>query len=178
MKLDQLESDRLILRPFVAADAEQFIVAVAESGNTVGRWLSWWKSDLIPADALDWFRRCNAAMKAASGYDIGLFQKDDGTLLGSVAINRIDAANRTGSLGYWVRESQQGKGFCSEAARRIAAFGFEDLKLKRLEIVVLVENAASRRVAEKCGACLECIAENRLVHQGESMAAAVYSLVA
>jgi RimJ/RimL family protein N-acetyltransferase len=40
-----------------------------------------------------------------------------------------------------------------------------------------VHNAASRRVAEKLGARLECIARNRLMGWGRPHDAAVYSLV-
>ncbi len=88
-----------------------------------------------------------------------------------------DAASQIGSVGYWVRESQQGKGYCSEAVDRIKEFGFNELALARLEIAVLVENRASCQVAEKCGAKLECVAENRLVHRGRPAAAAVYSFI-
>jgi ribosomal-protein-serine acetyltransferase len=124
-----------------------------------------------------WFQTCGATIAASTAFDIGVFRNDSGLLIGSVAINRVDAANRIASIGYWVRGSQQGNGYCSEAVNRIAKFGFDDLALARLEIVVLVENTASCKVAEKCGARLECIAENRLVHESRPSAAAIYSLL-
>ncbi len=40
----------------------------------------------------------------------------------------------------------------------------------------MVDNTASRRVAEKLGATLECIARNRLMAWGRPHDAAVYSL--
>ena len=64
-----------------------------------------------------------------------------------------------------------------QAVELIKDFGFNVLSLTRLEIVVLTENKISRRIAEKAGAKFECIAENRLIHNGEAMPAAVYSLV-
>lgn len=175
--MDILLTRNLELRPFESADAVQFAEAVCESEETVGQWLPWWKADFSSGDALAWFRTCEATIAAETAFDIGIFRSDDDLLIGSVAINRIDAANRIASIGYWVRESQQGNGYCCEAVNRIVEFGFSELALARLEIVVLLENTASRKVAEKCGARLECIAENRLVHDGRPTAAAIYSLL-
>lgn len=171
-----LTSENLVLRNFDSADVPQFVDSILESEASVGKWLPWWKADFTDEDARTWFQSCDEAIAAGTAFDIGIFDKGGASLIGSVAINRIDPANRTGSLGYWVRESQQGRGFCSQAVRRIAKFGFDELDLVRLEIVVLVDNVASRQVAEKCGATLECIAENKLLHQGQPAAAAVYSL--
>jgi ribosomal-protein-serine acetyltransferase len=61
--------------------------------------------------------------------------------------------------------------------RAIAHFCFNYLKLTRLEIVIAVENAPSRGVAEKVGATFECIARNRLVLHEHPIDAAVYSLI-
>jgi len=68
-------------------------------------------------------------------------------------------------------------GVAIAAARLAAGFAFRELGLTRIEIVALVDNVASRRVAEKLGATFECVARNRLVHNGVPFAAAVYSLV-
>ena len=56
------------------------------------------------------------------------------------------------------------------------AIGFEDLGLRRAEIVALPHNHASQRVALKLGADVEGKVEGRLVFHGESASALVYSL--
>jgi ribosomal-protein-serine acetyltransferase len=176
VNLETLSAENVVLRKFESRDVEQFVEAVRESAESVGSWLPWWNEDYSPDDARSWFQACDDAIVARSGFDIGIFSKDDELFIGGIAINRIDSANRSGALGYWVRDSQQGNGYCSAAVNRIKVFGFKDLALTRLEIVVLTENKASCRVAEKCGAKLECIAENKLMHRGQPAAAAVYSL--
>jgi len=175
--MEQLLSENLCLRSFESRDAEQFAAAVRESANSVGKWLSWWKPDFSAADAESWFAICAGTIAARTGFGIGIFHKTDGRLIGSVGINRIDYPNRQGAMGYWVRESEQGAGFCTEAVLRMRDFGFDELKLARLEIVVLADNLASRKVAEKSGAKFECIIDQRLIHNGLASAAAVYSLV-
>ena len=59
----------------------------------------------------------------------------------------------------------------------MAEFGFTELGLTRLEIVVAEGNHASRGLAEKLNATFEAIAQNRLILRGRPIAAAVYSLL-
>jgi len=57
-------------------------------------------------------------------------------------------------MNYWVRSSRRGKGVATAAAKLLVKFGFEQLKLKEIQILVAVCNKESRRVAEKIGAKL------------------------
>jgi RimJ/RimL family protein N-acetyltransferase len=173
----KLSTEDLLLRAFEDGDALQFVEAARESAKTVGTWMPWWNADYSREEALRWFETTRAEIAKKSGYDIGIFLADSGSFAGGIAINRIDAENKIGNVGYWIRESMQNRGICSRAVERISEFGFNDLGLVRLEIIILVDNAPSRRVAEKCGGILECIAENRLIHNGRPMRAAVYSML-
>ena len=94
-----------------------------------------------------------------------------------MSINQINQQHNFGNIGYWVRESCQRRGIATRAVRAIADYGFNKLKLTRLEIVAAVDNRASRDVAERAGAIFECIARNRLLVGGRPTAAAVYSMV-
>ena len=81
------------------------------------------------------------------------------------------------NLDYWIRQSRQRQGYAVEAVHTLSMFGFTTLRLTRIEIVVVSENAPSRRVAEKAGATFECIARNRLLVRDVPYSAAVYSLI-
>ena len=167
----------VVIRPFEDRDIRQFAVAARESAETLGAWMPWWIDGYSENDAREWFDSCSKAIAAAENYDIGVFLADGISFVGGVSINGIDQRNKIGNIGYWVRESLQNKGYCAKAVTAMAQFGFETLGLARLEVIILRDNGASRRVAEKCGAKLECLAENRLFHKGVPMVAAVYSLV-
>ena len=69
------------------------------------------------------------------------------------------------------------RGIATGAARQVAATGFGELGLVRIEIATLPGNAASQRVAEKLGATREGEFRNRLVVRGEPVDAVVFSLV-
>jgi ribosomal-protein-serine acetyltransferase len=97
--------------------------------------------------------------------------------LGGIGLNQFNREHNFCDLGFWVRESRQRQGIASRAARAVTAFGFRELTLTRIEIVIAEGNILSRRVAEKLGATFECVARNRLVSTGVPLAAAVYSLI-
>jgi len=67
------------------------------------------------------------------------------------------------------------RGIASEAVRLVREWAFEHTDLVRLEVVVAVENLASQRVAEKAGAFREGILRSRLMLQGSTHDAVMYS---
>jgi len=167
-------ANELCIRPFAENDVAAFVSAVHESAPTVGAWMPWCVATYSEADARSWFELCLSRLRAGSAYDLGVFGANGVDLYGGVAINQINISYRTGNIGYWVRQSRHRQGVATRAVRSIAAYGLKQLKLKRLEIVVAEKNLASRAVAEKVGAVLECIAPDRLVMGQRAMPAAVY----
>jgi RimJ/RimL family protein N-acetyltransferase len=174
--MNNLIADRLCIRPFCAHDAASFAQAALESVGTVGRWLPWCHAQYSLADAEQWMQVCARNLAAGTAFSMGIFSEDEELLLGGIGINQINREHNFGQLGYWIRQSQQGRQIAPRAVRMIAAFAFEALGLTRLEIVVQEGNQASRRVAEKAGAAFEGVLKNRLVVRGTPFAAAMYSL--
>ena len=58
-------------------------------------------------------------------------------------------------IGYWCRTGMTGRGYTTEAVRGIAAFAFDALGAKRVEIRCDPLNRLSARVAERAGFHLE-----------------------
>ncbi len=67
-------------------------------------------------------------------------------------------------IGYWVRTSQSGKGYVTEAVNLLQTYAFEEFHAKRLEIRMAGSNTKSRAVAQRCGFVFEAklINERRL----------------
>jgi RimJ/RimL family protein N-acetyltransferase len=173
--METIQSADIIIRPFTPDDASEFTAACLESRNTVGHWMPWWHEGYTQEEALTWIATCANKIAAGTSYDVGIFRAEDGLLIGSIAINRLDTLNRIGNIGYWVRESLQGQGYAGKAITLIKEFGFQTLQLVRIELIILEDNVASRSVAERAGAEFECLAKKRLMHQGYARTAAVYS---
>ena len=173
--MEYAKSENITIREFEPNDAADFRDACFESIETVGQWMPWCQANYELKEALAWFTLCSTEIKAGNSYDLGIFRNTDSRLIGSIAINQLDKRNRIGNIGYWVRETLQRQGYAREAVDLIKQFGFQELNLARLEIIVIEENYASRQVAEKSGADFECLAKNRLIHDGSPKTAAVYS---
>ncbi len=166
-----------MLRPYGEADAEHLYAAVRESIPEVSRWLPWCHENYSIEDSREFITSRKLASQGDEWYSFGVFEKSSDAFVGGVGLNFINRIHQFANLGYWVRTSATGRGFATSATRLAARFGFEQLGLRRIEIVAAVDNVASQRVAEKAGAIREGVARQRLLIHAESHDAVVYSLI-
>lgn len=73
--------------------------------------------------------------------------------LGGVVFGALRGAH----IGYWIDGRCANRGLTTKAVNLLSNFAFESLGIHRIEINVRPENAASKRVAEKCGYTFESI---------------------
>ena len=71
--------------------------------------------------------------------------------LGCAMAFGIETEEGKGELGYIVAPSARGRGVATEALRLLTDWGFTDRGLMRLELLISVDNEASKRVAARCG---------------------------
>lgn len=167
----------ITIRPFEPEDIPSFFSAVRSSVEALGRWMPWCHAEYSIDEAKEWAATCQSAWDQGTSYPFLIVETRSNEVLGSVDINQLNRDHNFGNIGYWVSSSQTGKGIATAAVKLVAHYGFTKAGFTRLEIIAEVENKASRRVAEKVGAKLECIARNRLVGWGKTQDAAVYSLI-
>jgi RimJ/RimL family protein N-acetyltransferase len=176
MKLELIEGP-LLLRPYREEDVSALYEAVRESIAEVSPWLPWCHQNYSIEETMEFIGSREIASQGGEWYSFGIFERDGGSLLGGVGINFINRVHQMANLGYWVRTGAAGRGTATMATRLAARFGFEQLGLRRLEIVAAVGNLPSQRVAEKAGARREGVLRNRLLIRGESLDAVLFSLV-
>lgn len=173
----QLCTDELLLRPYRPGDAPALYAAVCESVASVGRWLPWCHAGYSEADSIAWLAHCSDQWARGEMYTFAIFDSAGAELLGSVGLSHRNHEHNFAGIGYWIRETKQGRGIAARAGKRVAAFGFDRVKLARIEILAAVDNLASRRTAENIGGRLEGIARNRLRTPRGLTDAAVYALI-
>jgi RimJ/RimL family protein N-acetyltransferase len=70
-----------------------------------------------------------------------------------------------------------GKGYTTEAVQLLSDYLFATKKQHRIHLVIVPENAASRRVAEKCGYVLEGTVRGAFFNHGRNNDVLLYSLL-
>jgi len=63
----------------------------------------------------------------------------------------LDADSATAELGYLLTASARGRGIATAALHELTRWALDERGMHRIELVICVENAASRAVAERCG---------------------------
>jgi ribosomal-protein-serine acetyltransferase len=176
-KKTELTDGRILLRPYRPGDTKTSYQAIRESLAELAPWLPFAHSDYSIQETRDWIKRRPKDWKKGVGYEFTILDAGDGTVLGGCGLNGVDKMNRHANLGYWVRTGRTGRGIAPAATRLLAKWGFEILKLKRIEILVATSNQRSLRVAEKAGARREGILRNRLDLNGQPHDAVMHSLI-
>lgn len=149
------ESERLIIRPPQAGDGPAVYEAIEESLTELEPWMPWVHEersiDVSEAHA----RQAHADFLARRDLPLFLFARDDGRFVGGSGLHRIVWEVPMFEIGYWIRTSLTGRGFATEATRRIAHVAFEDLGAERVEIWCDARNDRSAAVARAAGFELE-----------------------
>ncbi|MFD0713426.1 GNAT family N-acetyltransferase [Paenibacillus sp. GCM10027626] len=169
-----LYSKRLMLRLLEAGDAAE-IEQIAGDKEIAETTLA--IPHPYPAGASSAFiRRRQAAAAQGDGYSWTIRLKESGRLLGIIGL-RIDKQHHHAELGYWIGKRYWGQGYCTEAAERVAAFVFEQLKLNKMFAAAMIKNPASSKVMEKIGMRHEGIFREHVYKDGQYEDLTYYSLL-
>ncbi|TQM80560.1 aminoglycoside 6'-N-acetyltransferase [Saccharothrix saharensis] len=141
-----LTTERLVLRPFTAADAPG--LAAYRSDPDVARYQGW-EAPFTLAQAEEFVRDVATADPTAPGwYQFAV--EAGGTLVGDVGVglheNRMQA-----DIGYTLATAHQGRGYAAEAVGRVLAYLFETRGLHRVSAECDARNVRSARLLTKLG---------------------------
>ncbi len=142
-----LETERLVLRRFTAADLDQLVALDADP--EVMRFIS--GGTPTPRAVIE-----HDIYEPAEGYRFwAAIERASGDFLGWVHF-RPPAGAGPGEveLGYRLRRAAWGRGYATEASRALIRKGFSELGVQRVVAFIYEDNLASRRVMEKLGMTL------------------------
>ncbi|MCC9135997.1 GNAT family N-acetyltransferase [Pontibacter silvestris] len=86
-----------------------------------------------------------------TNYTFAIEQNKGNQFIGLIALKLRSRKYNRAEVWYKLHSAYWGKGFGTEALSRILDFGFNDLKLHRIEAGCAVDNIGSSRVLEKAG---------------------------
>jgi ribosomal-protein-serine acetyltransferase len=173
---EELTDGRVRIARYRAEDAERVYAAIDASRAELAPWMFWLGPHYSFEDCKVFAASHDEAWAKADRY-VFLIEEAGGEVRGSCGLSAIDRIHRRANLGYWVDSRHTGRGLATAAARLLARFALEDLRLERVEIIVAVENLASLRVARKLGAREEGVLYRRLRLQERMHDAVSFGLI-
>jgi ribosomal-protein-alanine N-acetyltransferase len=142
-----LETPRLVLRPFHAADAEGLHDAFGDP-EAMRFWNVAPSADLaVTVKNIEWLAKYSPYSHASWA----VAARDDGRFLGMVNYHHREARDRRVEIGYIMVRRFWRQGFAKEAVTRLLHHCFATLRSHRVEALIMPENAASIALVESLG---------------------------
>jgi RimJ/RimL family protein N-acetyltransferase len=147
MSLPTLRTERLLLRPFTLADAPR-VQALAGAREVAATTLT------IPHPYEDgvaeaWITGHAAAWAQGKRLSLAITTEPDG-LVGCIGLS-VAAEHRHAEIGYWIGVPYWNRGFATESAAAVLAYGFGELGLHRIVGRYFARNPGSGKVLQKLG---------------------------
>ena len=159
-----LRNEDLILRPLRMRDRKRWAQVRAENKD----WLNSWEATLpqVPGEdgsnslpsffeMVRWHQREG---RQGRSYAMAIWHVNPQgeNLIGQITMGGVMyGAMRGAHIGYWIDKAYANLGLTTKAVNALTEFGFDALKLHRIEINIRPENEPSIRVAQKAGYVFE-----------------------
>jgi RimJ/RimL family protein N-acetyltransferase len=168
-----LADGEVILRIPRTSDAEA--VAAACSDPEIARWIP------IPVpysldDALGFIDGARDGWASGTDLTFAIEERASAMLVGMIGLHGVERPGRA-AVGYWLAPGARGRGLATRAVRLITGWAFADPALQRLELMTLVGNDASGRVALRAGFRFEGILRRYLPFRETLVDAVMYAIV-
>lgn len=143
-----LETECLILRSFELSDCRE-VQTLAGEYDVAKTTLS------IPHPYPDgvaesWITSLGEEAVKGRAYVFAVVKKEAHNLLGCMSLY-IALHHQRAELAYWIGKPFWGNGFATEAARRVVAYGFNELQLNKIWAAAFMTNHSSSNVMKNVG---------------------------
>ncbi|WP_228010901.1 GNAT family N-acetyltransferase [Nonomuraea phyllanthi] len=149
----------LLLRPWERTDAPAFLSAYQD--DQIRRWHT--RRPSTETQVLEWFDTYRQDWERERGGHWAI-TRDGGEVLGRIALRGLDFDDGTAGVAYWVLPAARGAGVASHALTALTTWALDEIGFHRLELDHSTRNAASCKVATKCGYLLEGTKRSAAVH--------------
>lgn len=157
------ETERLVLRPAVVADASSAFESYT-ANPAVSRYMTWRPHSSV-AQTEQFFRRCEEVWAKRLAFPWSLRLKSDGSFAGMLEAR---VKQHSVDIGYVLAPDLWRRGLMSEAVRGLVAWAMSQSEIYRVWAVCDSENIASARLLESVGMQFEGNLRRWLVHPNVS----------
>lgn len=166
----QLETDRLILRPFILEDYKLFYKNWA-TDERVTRYMTWNPHQNIE-ETKELVARWSNSYNKDNFYHWVIVLKEKNEPIGSMSIVDINEEKEDVEVGYCISFDNWNKGLATEAFSKVIEYLFNEVDVKTITASHDSRNIASGKVMEKCG--LKYVETQDFVNKGENILLKVY----
>lgn len=149
----------LLLRPWEAADAPEFLAAYND--DLIRRWHT--RRPQSEERVLEWFATYRRDWEAERGGHWAV-ARASGELVGRIALRGWNFDDGVAGVAYWVVPAARGAGAATRAVKALTAWATEEVGFCRLYLDHSTLNDASCRVATKSGYALEGTMRSAALH--------------
>lgn len=161
-----LETERLILRRIVPADAETWLNLW--NNPDVMRYLTdFAESTTTLPEVEEIIRWTEDIFTQRTGIRWAMTLKSDNRMIGSCGFHLYKKFHRSAEVGYELQREHWGIGLMSEALTAVVGFCFEQMEMHRVEANVKVGNQASGSLLRRLGFRLEGTWRQKVFARGE-----------
>lgn len=144
----RIQTERLLLRDFTQTDAPEVQRLAGE--RVIAATTAAIPHPYEDGMAEEWIGSHEERFREGKSVPFAITLRSDGSLLGAIGLT-IHRQHDTAEMGYWVGKPYWNRGYCTEAARAVLRFGYEELGLHRIYAYCFASNPASGCVLEKIG---------------------------
>lgn len=145
--------DDVYLRFIRPDEAETLFKLVDANRAYLREWLDWVDAQTSAKVSKENILKRIKKAEILETFDLGIFNADK--LIGSMGFNSISIKNKKAEIGYWISREFQKQGIMTDCVRTLTSFGFNELKLHRIEIRCSTKNAKSSAIPERLGFAFE-----------------------
>jgi RimJ/RimL family protein N-acetyltransferase len=160
---DELQSERIIVRPYRESDAQQLFEAVAESRDHIRPWLPFADKHQSVEESLDWIIHQQANWLTREDLVLSIWEKATSRFLGGTGIHPKNWEHRCFEIGYWLRVTAAGCGYMTEVVQLLTNYAFASLAANRVEIHCDERNVRSAAIPRRLGFIQEARLRNHMV---------------
>ncbi|MCJ8288807.1 MAG: GNAT family N-acetyltransferase [Crocinitomicaceae bacterium] len=147
----ELTTERLLLRKIEASDYKEILLL--RTDETVTKFIERPVNKQIKDEpgARKLIKELNGYIERNESITWGIVLKNNPQVIGTICLWNFSQNHKTAEVGYELNPKFHGKGIMSEAIKTIVDFGFNQLKLDKIEAFTHNKNENSNKLLEKNG---------------------------
>lgn len=170
-----INTERLTLRKFDFSDAEDMLELWASKSKIQHMYSEPTYNTIDEVNGL--LEKYIQNYDNSDYYRWAIVDNDSNRCIGQIAFYLVNLNNHFAEIEYCIATDYQNRGLMTEAVKAVIKFGFEEIRLHKIQISTKEINAPSKRVIEKSGFNYEGTLRDYFYYDGKYIDRLYYSML-